>query len=102
MSVLINLSALLGDAKYFELVRQPCWPQGVCCPKCGSEHVLRNGHNDTQPHCQRYLCNNCQFRFDDLWTRRSPAIIKSYAFGYSIPGSRENPKILGIDDAEVV
>ena len=31
MSVLINLSALLDDAKCFELVRQTRWPQGVRC-----------------------------------------------------------------------
>ena len=66
MSVLINLSALLDDAKCFELVRQTRWPQGVRCPKCCGEHVVRNGHDDTQPHRQRYLCNDCQFRFDDL------------------------------------
>ena len=66
MSVLINLSALLDDAKCFELVRQTRWPQGVRCPKCGGEHVVRNGHDDTQPHRQRYLCNDCQVRFDDL------------------------------------
>ncbi len=66
MSVLINLSALLDDAKCFKLVRQTRWPQGVRCPKCGGEHVVRNGHDDTQPHRQRYLCNDCQFRFDDL------------------------------------
>ena len=66
MSVLINLSALLDDAKGFELARQTHWPQGFHCPKCGAEHVVRNGHDDTQPHRQRYLCNDCQFRFDDL------------------------------------
>jgi len=66
MSVLINLSALLDDAKCFELVRQMRWPQRVLCPKCGGEHVVRNGHDETQPHRQRYLCNGCQLRFDDL------------------------------------
>ena len=66
MSVLIILSALLDEAKCFELVRQTRWPQGVRCPKCGGEHVVRNGRDDTQPHRQRYLCNDCQFRFDDL------------------------------------
>jgi hypothetical protein len=54
MSVLINLSALLDYAKCFELVRQTRWPRGVRCPKCGGEHVARNGHDDTQPHRQRY------------------------------------------------
>jgi len=37
MSVLINLSALLDDAKCFALVRQTRWPQGVRCPKCGGD-----------------------------------------------------------------
>ena len=66
MSVLINLSALLDDAKCFQLVRQTRWPQGFHCPKCDGKHVVRNGHDDTQPHRQRYLCNDCRFSFDDL------------------------------------
>lgn len=66
MSVAINLSGLLDDVKCFELVRRHRWPQGVRCPKCGSEHCVRNGHDDTQQHRQRYLCKQCQFRFDDL------------------------------------
>lgn len=66
MSVAINLSGLLDDAKCFELVRQHRWPQGLRCPKCGSDHCVRNGHDDTHPHRQRYLCQQCQFRFDDL------------------------------------
>jgi transposase-like protein len=65
MSVLINLSALLDEAKSFGLVRQTHCPQDIGCPKCCGEHVVRDGHDDTQPHRQRYLCNDCQFRFDD-------------------------------------
>jgi hypothetical protein len=30
------------------------WPQGVCCQKRGCEHVVRNGHDETRPHRQRY------------------------------------------------
>lgn len=66
MGVLINLSALIDDAKCFELVRQTRWPTGVACPKCGGGNVVRNGHDDTQRHRQRYTCKGCQFRFDDL------------------------------------
>src|SRR3954449_12737007 len=33
---LVNLSALIEDAKCFALVRQDRWPQGVHCPACGS------------------------------------------------------------------
>ena len=62
---LVNLSALIDDAKCFELVRQHRWPDGVRCPACGSGTVARHGRDDTQPHRQRYRCPECQTRFDD-------------------------------------
>ena len=63
---LLNFSALLDDAKCFELVRQYRWPDGVRCPSCGSAAVTRHGRDDTQPHRQRYRCTACTARFDDL------------------------------------
>lgn len=66
MSLLINLPSLLDDAKCYEFVRQTRWTRGVRCPKCESEQVVRNGHDETQPLHQRYLCNRCNGRFDDL------------------------------------
>ena len=63
---LINLSALIDDAKCFALVRQHRWPEGVCCPACGSGSVVRDGFDETQPHRQRYRCKACAGRFDDL------------------------------------
>jgi transposase-like protein len=65
-SHLVNLSALIDDAKCFALVRQHRWPDGVCCPACGSRTVVRDGYDDTQPHRQRYRCKTCIGRFDDL------------------------------------
>ena len=62
----VNLASLLDDAKCFALVRQHRWPEGVRCPGCGSDAVVRNGHDDTQPHRQRYRCQACASRFDDL------------------------------------
>src|SRR5215213_10897953 len=62
----VNLASLLDDAKCFALVRQHRWPEGVRCPGCGSDAVVRNGHDDTQPHRQRYRCQACTLRFDDL------------------------------------
>src|SRR5215210_4591665 len=38
---LVNLSALIDDAKCFALVRQQRWPEGVRCPACGSSTVCR-------------------------------------------------------------
>ncbi len=32
---LVNLSALIDDAKCFALVRQQRWPEGVHCPAFG-------------------------------------------------------------------
>jgi transposase-like protein len=66
VSDLVNLSALLDDAKCFALVRQHRWPRGVCCPDCGSAEVIRNGHDERQPQRQRYRCKACHGRFDDL------------------------------------
>jgi transposase-like protein len=66
VSELINLSALLDDAKCFDLVRQHRWPLGVRCPGCDSAAVIRNGRDEAQLHRQRYLCKACHGRFDDL------------------------------------
>lgn len=66
VSDLVNLSALLDEAKCFALVRQHRWPEGVRCPGCDSAAVIRNGHDEGQPHRQRYLCKACSGRFDDL------------------------------------
>src|SRR3954452_12684267 len=63
---LVNLSALIDDAKCFALVRQQRWPEGVRCPACGSGSVVRDGFDETQPHRQRYRCKACAGRFDDL------------------------------------
>jgi transposase-like protein len=63
---LVNISALIDDAKCFALVRQQRWPEGVGCPACGSGSVVRDGFDETQAHRQRYRCKACAGRFDDL------------------------------------
>jgi transposase-like protein len=63
---LVDLSGLLDDAKCFAFVRQRRWPDGVRCPGCGSDAVIRDGRDDAQPHRQRYRCKACASRFDDL------------------------------------
>jgi transposase-like protein len=65
-SDLVNLSALIDDAKCFALVRQHRWPEGVRCAACGGGTVVRDGFDETQPHRQRYRCKGCAGRFDDL------------------------------------
>jgi transposase-like protein len=63
---LVNLSSLIDDAKCYAPVRQQRWPDGVRCPGCGSATVIRHGRDDTQEERQRYRCNDCRARFDDL------------------------------------
>ena len=66
MPALVNLPSLIDDARCFELVRQHRWPEGVRCPHCSSAGVARDGRDDAQPHRQRYRCQECRARFDDL------------------------------------
>jgi transposase-like protein len=63
---MVNIKNLIDDAKCFETVRQLRWPNGVTCPRCTSQHVTKNGSDETQPHRQRYRCQNCHRGFDDL------------------------------------
>src|ERR687893_2039873 len=65
-SDLVDLSGLMDDAKCFAFVRQRRWPEGVRCPGCGSDAVIRDGRDDAQPDRQRYRCKTCAGRFDDL------------------------------------
>ena len=65
-SDLVDLSGLMDDTKCFAFVRQRCWPEGVRCPGCGSDAVIRDGRDDAQPDRQRYRCKACAGRFDDL------------------------------------
>lgn len=64
--MLINLQTLIDEQKCYETVRQLRWPEGVTCSKCDSKSVVKRGFDETQPHRQRYQCQACQSRFDDL------------------------------------
>lgn len=63
---MIHIQSLIDDAKCFETVRALRWPDGVCCPSCESVEITQQGRDDTQPERQRYLCQSCERRFDDL------------------------------------
>ena len=65
-SVMIHIQSLIDDAKCFETVRTLRWPDGICCPSCDSCMFTKQGRDDTQPERQRYLCQSCERRFDDL------------------------------------
>lgn len=63
---LVNLASRLDDAKCFAMVCQHRWPEGVRCPGRDSGAVIRDGHDDTQMHRQRYRGKACASCLDDL------------------------------------
>lgn len=63
---MVNIRDLIDDAKCYQTVRTMRWPEGTTCPHCSSAAVIKEGRDDTQPLRQRYLCHDCQRRFDDL------------------------------------
>jgi transposase-like protein len=105
---LVNLSALIDDAKCFALVRQLRWPEGVRCPGCDSATVVRDGYDDTQPHRRRYRCKACAGRFDDLTGtvlagRHQPLrvwVLCLYFMGLNL-SNRQIAQELGLDRSDV-
>ena len=73
----LSLTHLIDDAKCYEIVRQMRWRTGVCCLKCNSPTVIKQGKEDTQTHRQRYQCKGCKAHFDEqqyAFCRTSSAI----------------------------
>ncbi len=64
--MVINILAIVDDAKCYEVVRSLRWPDGVLCPHCDSAHVVKQGRDEAQPERRRYECRACGRRFDDL------------------------------------
>jgi transposase-like protein len=64
--MIINILAIVDDAKCYEVVRSLRWPDGVRCPHCDSAHVVMQGRDEAQPERRRYECRACGRRFDDL------------------------------------
>ncbi len=58
---MLNLAALIDDAKCYPTIRQLRWADGVQCPGCDSREVIKRGKDDTQIHRQRYQCKRCGF-----------------------------------------
>ena len=62
----LNIRAIMNDAKCFETVRGLRWPLGVRCVDCDADTVVKHGRDETQPERQRYRCRSCDRCFDDL------------------------------------
>lgn len=62
----LSIQQLVSNAQCYETVRALRWPDGVKCPHCHSSQVVKRGKDESQPDRQRYECNACARRFDDL------------------------------------
>ena len=40
---MVNIQDLFDDAKCYLTIREMRWPDGVTCPRCSSDSVLKNG-----------------------------------------------------------
>ena len=55
---MINIQALIDNAKCYQTVRELRWPNGTTCPACNAKRVISKGRDDTQPdrrHASRAL-----------------------------------------------
>jgi len=63
---ILNIRAMIDDAKCFQKARELRWPEGVRCAHCFADRVVKYGRDETQPERQRYRCGSCNRYFDDL------------------------------------
>jgi transposase-like protein len=64
--VQVNIRRLIDAVQCYQTVRELRWPDGVACPSCASQHIIKRGFDDTESARQRYECHDCDTRFDDL------------------------------------
>jgi transposase-like protein len=64
--MLIQLHKLLDVAQCYEILRNIRRSEGVFCPNCSSNEIVKNGKDLVRNHCQHYRCKACRTYFDDL------------------------------------
>ena len=62
----LSIKHLVSEAHCHETLRQLRWSGGVTCPHCDSGKTIRRGFDGPEKFLQRYACQSCGKRFDDL------------------------------------
>ena len=76
---MVNIQALIDDAKCFETIRGMHWPDGVRCPRCDGAEVTKE-----QTVTVQYAgCLLDGTSFDSSWSRGTPT---SFPLNGVIPG----------------
>ncbi len=63
---MLDIRAIIDDAKCFDNIRKIRWPYGVVCPYCDASSIIKNGKDEIQTNLQKYKCKHCNRYFDDL------------------------------------
>ena len=45
----VNIKNLIDDVQCYQTVRELRWPDGIACPSCASQQVIKRGFDDTEP-----------------------------------------------------
>ena len=84
----VKLKLTLTDEQVIEMLREHRWPDGVRCPYCGSESVIRYGKAPNKPYVQRHRCKTCGRQLSDItgtpfaWTEPPPSEVLTIAYLY--------------------
>ena len=54
----VNIKNLIDEVQCYQTVRALRWPDGIVCPSCESQEVIKRGFDDTEPARQRYACHS--------------------------------------------
>jgi transposase-like protein len=64
--MILRIHHLIDERKYYSEIRKLRWKYGVFCLFCRSNKIRKRGKNHRHLECQRYECQKCHKRFDDL------------------------------------
>ena len=64
--MILQIHHLIDERKCYSEIRKLRWIYNVFCPFCSSNKIRKRGKNHRHPECQRYECQKCTKRFDDL------------------------------------
>jgi transposase-like protein len=65
-AMILRLPDLIDEKKACQILRELRWRYGCFCPFCNSNKIRKRGKNHRHQGCQRYECQKCERRFDDL------------------------------------
>jgi len=64
--MILRLQELIDESKVYATIRKLRWKSGCHCPFCSSTKIRKRGKNNRHQGCQRYQCQKCARRFDDV------------------------------------